>query len=198
MGTAERQAAERIAARASVIEPEITRLLQDIVSEVAAAELTDLASRLKKIERIEDKILADLEEKGSLADVEAELFDALRYTLVIREDYAQTIYRVIEALRRRGAGLVRSKNSWGRDGYQAVNAVFRDPSGIPFEVQFHTPESRARRNEEHGLYEQLRDPTTNPLELGHLIDRTIAAWRPVCTRPPAGAIAMPNLPVRGR
>jgi hypothetical protein len=194
MGVAERQAAERIAQRARIHEPEITRILTAIAASQKAAELADLGTRLKKLDRIEEKILDGLDEKGSLEAAESEFFDALRYTLVVADDYRSTFFAVVDSLRSRGIALVRSKNSWDHDGYQAINAVFRAPDGTPFEVQFHTPESRACRNAAHGLYEQIRDPATDPLELDHLLEQTIATWRPVCRQAPPNSVQIPNLP----
>lgn len=40
-----------------------------------------------------------------------------------------------------------------------------DPERTLFEVQFHTPASRAARRRSHPLYVRLRDPRTTPREV---------------------------------
>ena len=51
---------------------------------------------------------------------------------------------------------LRVKNFWGPgDGYQGINSVFVY-NGIPFELQFHTPESFATKELEcHPSYERF-------------------------------------------
>ena len=43
------------------------------------------------------------------------------------------------------------------DGYQGINTVFVSPTGLPFELQFHTPESLSMKEEAcHSSYEKFR------------------------------------------
>ena len=45
-------------------------------------------------------------------------------------------------------------------GYQGINTVFVTPDGLPFELQFHTPESLSMKGEEcHSSYEKFRTAT---------------------------------------
>ena len=61
-------------------------------------------------------------------------------------------------LEAQGCKRVRVKNFWGPgDGYQGINSVVVTAAGFPFELQFHTPESIAMKEEEcHACYELFR------------------------------------------
>ena len=45
-----------------------------------------------------------------------------------------------------------------------INVEMRSPSGQPFELQFHTPDSYNIKSYTHDLYDIIRDPT-QPLRL---------------------------------
>ena len=49
------------------------------------------------------------------------------------------------------------KNLWQADQYKGINSQwFRSESGTRFEMQFHTPESRAAKELTHEAYERIR------------------------------------------
>ena len=55
------------------------------------------------------------------------------------------------------------------DGYQGINSVFISEGGLPFELQFHTPESIAVKEEEcHVSYEKFRT--------AHDVGKAIQYW----------------------
>jgi hypothetical protein len=64
----------------------------------------------------------------------------------------------------RGFTMVREWNAWQKGGgmYKGLNTTWKTPTNQLFEVQVHTAESYALKEEVHGLYEEFRAVTTTP------------------------------------
>lgn len=87
--------------------------------------------------------------------------DAVRYTYQFdAADYARGYQDVCSHLGSEGYTLVRSTNTWDSPDYKGINTRWSTPEGPLFEVQFHTPDSFAAKQETHELYEKIRDPQT--------------------------------------
>jgi hypothetical protein len=83
-----------------------------------------------------------------------------------------------------GHTFVREGNAWtepGRfgGGYRGINATFRTKDGLEFEVQFHTPESHAMKQETHPLYEEIRNPKTTKERRAELEKEQRERWATV-------------------
>ncbi|MDF1701397.1 MAG: hypothetical protein P1V36_09605, partial [Planctomycetota bacterium] len=182
--------------RAPAAEPAVTALLKRLAGEMGG-ELVGLEHRLKTLPALRSKFTRLTSDGTDLADVE--VYDALRYTLVLTDDPAGAHDRHIgEVLARfEGEGHVVEvvKNYWpGGDTYAGVNVTLRLPSGLPWELQFHTRESYATKDATPAAYESLRSPATT-LELRRrLFDKMRAIWDAV--RVPAGILEPGSLHAR--
>jgi len=93
-----------------------------------------------------------------------EIHDGIRYTFLIeREHYGDGIRSAREELSSAGFELLVLKNTWDNEEYKGVNTRWLDPgSDLPFEVQFHTLESWAAKQQTHDAYEKISDLRTAP------------------------------------
>lgn len=157
-------------------EPQITSDLLDVCDETGA-EMFGLPFRLKSAAtknggcRIEDKIQEDMakaQEDGTPITYEQaadNLSDLVRYTQACTTDnMADQFEHTRRALESKGYKCLKVKNSWDSYSeerpYRGINTVFQAPDGTRFELQFHTAESLFRKEFQHGLYEEQRDPRT--------------------------------------
>jgi hypothetical protein len=90
----------------------------------------------------------------------------VRFTFEYSETrYSDGVLADVERLKGAGYELLKLKNLWSKDQYKGVNSQWRRPeSGLRFEVQFHTQESREAKELTHEAYERLRDPLTSKAE----------------------------------
>lgn len=182
---------DRLADQAAADEPLITATLTAIAG-AEGATLEGLSHRLKSRPALRRKIARRAASQPELTVGHADIVDALRYTAVIadrpRGHYVAAARDMLADLEAAGHVVVRVKNYWPRgDTYSGVNAVLRAPSGLQWELQFHTPRSVALRDRWHASYERLRDPTTPVAERRRLFRRMSEAWERV--RIPSGALA---------
>jgi hypothetical protein len=93
------------------------------------------------------------------------IHDAIRYTFLCdTEDYVAGVWEATDNLQSHGYELIARINNWGDAEYKGVNTRWSDhESGLLFEVQFHTPESRDAKQQTHGAYEKINDVRT-PVE----------------------------------
>lgn len=153
--------------------------LSDMVESIAATTGGTLAGfdfRLKREDSVARKIISDAIEKDiSPEQAAADMTDLNRYTIVYnREDI---VPRVIEAENRLAdEGFQKYDDKWRNyfaqssspDEYNAVyhgyNTVWLDPeTNTRFEVQFHTPETYAAKDQVHLVYERYRTlPASHP------------------------------------
>jgi hypothetical protein len=164
--------ARDLLARYGVIEPGVTKALQDAASRFGG-RMEGLNFRLKG----EDSLTRKIRDKSLLSgrtqeDVASKIGDALRYTVVLDADrYADGASATLDDFQTRGYTIVDQDNSWHEGNvYQGLNAVIRDPDGLMFEVQFHTPESFDAKMSTHVDYETVRDPNAT-------LEERVAAWK---------------------
>jgi hypothetical protein len=130
--------------------------------------LAGLDHMLKGEDRLKEKIAERLRYNPdlSLRQAAAEVPDAVRFTLAYSEShYTDGVLADVERLQGAGCELLKLKNLWAKDQYKGVNSQwFRPDTGLRFEVQFHTPQSREAKELTHQAYERLRDPLTSKAE----------------------------------
>lgn len=130
--------------------------------------LAGLEHMLKDADRIKEKVAERLRYHPDLAlrQAAADVPDAVRFTLEYSEShYSEGVPADVERLREAGCELLKLKNLWAKDQYKGINSQWLSPeTGLRFEVQFHTPESREAKELTHKAYERLRDPQTSKAE----------------------------------
>lgn len=187
----------RVFNEAREAEPETTALLQGLEAQ-GVGRLEGIAYRLKADnERTVDKILGDLAD-GAPIEEAAKVRDALRYTFMHdRGTYWQSATTVHGALRAAGYKPIKWQNNWPNPLNKDVNTAWRSPSGTRFELQFHTPESFARKNTagpwgraSHKAYEEYRALRPEETERkAQLVEELTSIWRGI-----EGPLGDPFLP----
>ena len=95
----------------------------------------------------------------TIDDIVQMQYDVLRFTMLLpTESYAAGVLAVLSELRElEKCSAVEEKNYWTCHTYRGINTIYQSPSGIKFEIQFHTPQSfDNKQNKTHLLYEALR------------------------------------------
>lgn len=130
--------------------------------------LAGLDHMIKGADRLKEKIASRLRYHADLSprQAAAEVPDATRFTLEYSEArYTDSVLADVQRLKETGFELLKLKNLWSKEQYKGVNSQWRRPeTGLRFEVQFHTAESREAKELTHGAYERLRDPLTSEAE----------------------------------
>lgn len=151
----------------SLKEPEITRNQQAIEKSVSEAKLVGLEYRLKGEDRFKEKVADALQfdfpddPRGAVENIH----DAIRYTYQVpTQSYAQAHAEITRKLTEQGYEMTFSRNSWSNPDYKGINTRWQTQEGQMFEVQFHTPESFAAKQETHEAYEKMRNPLTSSQE----------------------------------
>lgn len=151
-------------------EARTTRELQRIVTSHGGS-MGGLDFRLKTEKSLAGKLARKAEQKKiTPAAYAQEVADVLRYTGVFTPDqYVAGVERTLADLEKIGYKLnpTEVENYWQfGDDYNGINISLRNSKGYRFELQFHTPESLALKDETgplHKLYEIFRD-SKNPHE----------------------------------
>lgn len=197
---------QRIRAAASVLnlrardaEREVTETLQALAGEYKG-QLRGLKHRLKTqsstIRKLNKLYRARLDGAEKLKDEALVISDALRYTIEVADTppgrYVEVIIATLKTLELKKHSVVKVKNYWLRgDNYSGVNTVLRAPSGLEWELQFHTPSSYQEASRSHGLYEQLRAEDTPLKTRQELFKKMSAPWEGV--EIPQGVLEPKNL-----
>jgi hypothetical protein len=130
--------------------------------------LVGLENMLKGEDRLKEKIADELLAKPEITVGQAlsTVADPVRFTFSYSsERYADGVRADVERLKADGFELIKLKNLWVDDQYKGINSQWRRPeSGLRFEMQFHTPESREAKELTHKAYERLRGPHASPAE----------------------------------
>ncbi len=190
-GLAVRQAAEGRDAEGSYGEAGLTPAMRRIEAELTHGTLAPDAEKfaLKSPDRFKEKLARMIERYPGqpCGELVAAIHDGIRYTFLFPTgDYTAGVADATQALRDRGYELKIRRPSWNEGDYRGVNTRWRDAdSGVPFEVQFHTPESWDAKQKTHDIYEKLCDTRTPPREREQLEEqqKMIVAAIPV----PGGA-----------
>jgi hypothetical protein len=140
-------------------EKTVTPAMRRIEAEDPGRHLAGLEHRLKGRQRIEEKVMHDVQKKGLSAEQAfADMKDAIRYTFKYPEDkYTPGVQADAQRLKDEGGEFVDSRNTWTSEQYKGINSWWREGnSGQLFEVQFHTQASLDAKQETHAAYERLR------------------------------------------
>jgi len=128
------------------------------------------------IARREARIMARVAEDGRVkgrtpAEALAAMADLVRYTLEYPADaYTDGVRADIERLWREGYREVAVRNYWTSPFWKGISSTWQEPGGGQlFEVQFHTPESRAARDQTYPDYLRLRSAATSDAERAALM-----------------------------
>jgi hypothetical protein len=137
-------------------------------------KLAGLEHMLKGEDRLKEKIADEMAAKAWLTLRQAldTVADPVRFTLTYTPDrYADGVRTDVERLKEEGFELIQLKNLWASDQYKGVNSQWcRTETGLRFEVQFHTPESREAKELTHKAYERIRSSQASPAERRELED----------------------------
>lgn len=175
--------ATQLTARAAEAEPAVTTMLVALAEQLGG-EMYKLEYRLKSFDSTRRKLNKKLQHDPSRSIAELELDDTLRYTMRFEDQppghYVLSVQEVLTELEKHGHDVVRLKNYWPPDdNYSGVNGVLRAPSGLTWELQFHTAKSLEVQSETRDMYEELRKIGT-PIERKRaLFDAMTEAWSKV-------------------
>lgn len=151
--------------RVAIHEPALTEQMKDFAEEFGG-ELSGLQNRLKKSGSLARKIHMDAIEKNlSPEAAAAKIKDAVRYTMILPDtNYGLSGQAIVDRLRAEGNDVV-VKNTWSPDSeYKGLNLqVYNKKKGFWSELQLHTAQSLATKNETHKIYE-LERVETNPVK----------------------------------
>ncbi|MFI7100067.1 ATP nucleotide 3'-pyrophosphokinase [Streptomyces sp. NPDC050161] len=166
-------------------------------AQLSHAELIGFDQRLKSPDSLKRKVATWMQETPGQTVNEslAQINDSVRYTLQWPSGrYTAGAATAAALLSSWGNDSTRWANTWKREsGYKAINSAWRAPrSGQLFEVQFHTPESKAAQLETHKLYEEQRLPGTPPERVRELQNRQNAIFAAVPVPAGAGELTAPE------
>jgi hypothetical protein len=125
--------------------------------------LAGLEHMLKGEDRLKEKVADYLRAPGTTVREALDTVpDAVRFTLTYNsERYAEGVLSDVDRLKSEGFELIKLKNLWAEVQYKGINSQWRRPeTGLRFEMQFHTPESREAKELTHGAYERIRNPAS--------------------------------------
>lgn len=175
--------AGELAAKAAAAEPQITELVTSTVKQLGG-KMAGLEFRLKRQSSIESKLVRDREESDyqlSFEEVAKGITDTIRYTALFEnEGFAQNVLAVHKALEQQGWVEYDSKfrNYFVKGNvYIGYNNVFVHPrTGLRYELQFHTPDSLARKERGHVLYEKFRELPIGSPEREKIMEEQKHLW----------------------
>ncbi len=120
----------------------VTSDLKDLLPE--GCHFEGLENRLKKKDRIRDKLMEDAIKKYNNDFITASyhLYDSLRYTIIMPyENHFDYIDNFLNDLLDMDYTIYRVKNRWNDDFCKGVQVIAVDPTGYKFEIQIHTQEN---------------------------------------------------------
>ena len=145
------------------------------------------ADTLKPADRLAAKLarLIARQPGASPEQLAASISDAIRYAFTFdAASYTEGTLLVHRKLKTQGFELEARRNLWDSSEYRGVFTRWHDPAHrLPFEVQFHTPESWAAVKQTHDAYVRITDPATPPAERDLLREQQATATATVL-RPP--------------
>lgn len=176
-------------------EKTVTPAMRRIEAEDPDRHLAGLEHRLKGKDRLAEKVLKTVNERGHTVQEALGLIkDAIRYTFCYPDDdYTPGVYADCQRLSEAGFEFVDRENSWTNEQYKGINSRWRVPDdGQLFEVQFHTQASLDAKEDTHWAYEKLRVGVPTAAEQRELeeFQKRITATVPI----PPGATEIPDYP----
>jgi len=181
--------AAEIVAEARAVEPEVTAMLVALAAELDG-QMIKLEHRLKTRASTERKLHKMLSEKRQPV-ASMRLDDSLRYTIRFDDEpaghYMESANETLRRLEARGHRVELVKNYWpAKDNYSGINTILRSPSGLKWELQFHTSKSLEVQARTRAWYEELRKEETPLPRKRELFAKMSRAWDDVAI--PAGAL----------
>jgi len=172
--------ADVFVARAAQLEVVMTPMLIQL-SKRFDGEMYKLEYRLKTRKSTLRKLNKMHSEKPSTPIGELSIDDSLRYTMKLADEprgrYLEAVKAVVVHLEGEGYGIVKIKNYWpDGDNYSGINSVLRDPRGLEWELQFHTPRSIEAQLATRPQYEELRKVDTPIERKRELFDAMTQIW----------------------
>jgi hypothetical protein len=134
--------------------------------------LAGLEHMLKGEDRLKEKMADYLRAPGTTVREALDTVpDAVRFTLTYSaQRYAEGVLSDVDRVKSEGFDLIKLKNLWAEEQYKGINSQWRRPeTGLRFEMQFHTPESREAKELTHEAYERIRG-SASPAERSELED----------------------------
>lgn len=164
-GRASACSALRVMERAKAQEPEVTRSVMNVAAS-SGSECAHLEQRMKSPSSLVRKVRTEQESSAlhgadsSAERIAGELKDVVRYT-VVNQDHsrlATVAAATVQGLQQQGWTIRRIKNTYS-DGsaYKGIHIIGTAPNGVTCEVQVHSSESLAVKNQNHVPYEIYRD-----------------------------------------
>jgi hypothetical protein len=144
-----------------------------------AAERDQAAQIARREARIGARVAEDGRVKGRTPGESLEsMADLVRYTFEYPADqYNEGLRADIERLWCEGHIELAVRNYWTTPFWKGISTSWQEPStGQLFEVQFHTPESRAARDQTYPDYLRLRSPATSDRERAQIMARLADVW----------------------
>jgi hypothetical protein len=176
-------------------EPDTTDMMKDIASSTDG-NAVDLAFRLKKEERIAEKIAGKMADDPDLTAKEAgaKITDSLRYTITYDpENFVDNVAESQKMLDSEGYEPIKMRNYFGENqkgGYQGYNTVWRDSEGNNVELQYHTEESKNIKDVNHLIYQKARiEPDVD--KAGKMVQEMDDNWKDF--KPPANYKDLPTI-----
>lgn len=153
-----------------VLEPLVTKDMMELTEQLGTS-LSGTEFSVKTAPSVEDKLqrkAAKAAEKGIDFDPEEtmkNLSDLIRYTQICEhKDIMRVAEATIKQLEEQGYVLSAISNYYNDPypgtGYQGLHLNFVSPYGQEIELQVHSEESFAAKQEAHGLYETIRNVST--------------------------------------
>lgn len=104
------------------------------------------------------KLAAEIDARVPPEQAVARQRDLNRYTVTFPAgSYVAGVNDSYERLREHGFTLVSGRDTWEDPAYKGINTVWRhEETGRMVEIQFHTPESYAAKQDTHAAYELIR------------------------------------------
>lgn len=154
-------------------EPKITSVALNAAND-ADGECAHLEHRVKSplslARKISDEVDTSILAGNPVAAmaVAQSLKDVVRYTVVHQEHdkLAETTKNVAASLKANGWEITGYKNFYATEDspYKGIHLIGKTPSGIHSEVQVHSVDSLAVKNQNHVDYEIYRDSTKSPAQ----------------------------------
>jgi hypothetical protein len=154
---------EHVMAQARAMDNKITPLIAMTV-DTSGGQMIGLEHRIKtSADRISQKIAEKMATENLTPEqARNNIYDSLRFTASFSPDqYTAGVEKLLSNLKAQGieAAPGKDKNYWPPPPgvYHGLNYVMTDKSGFKFELQFHTPESFAIKQQNHTVYEAFRN-----------------------------------------
>lgn len=183
------QATARLVNEITRAEPQVT---QDVTESIPpGTELAGLEYRMKSAESIAAKFTRQMS-AANPRNWRPRITDALRFTAVspTSDGVAPMARDTVSRLAQKGWQTVEAEHSYvAGNPYKGLHVLMQSPhTQQTVEVQFHSTASFALKQQMHGTYELLRDPSQPEAERAAAFDTMARAWERIPTPPSLEAL----------